>query len=388
MDISFSKEHEEYRERAHQWLKDNIPEKVNGKYTTHQQIEWEKKLYEGGFSGITWPKEYGGQGLDQIFQVIFNEESARLDAPSGMNLIAKGVFGPTLVEVGTEAQKERYLTKMIRGEEMWAQCFSEPNAGSDLASLSTKAKLKGDKWVINGQKIWTSWAAHADYFILLARTDSEAPKHKGITFFILPMDTPGVTVRNLKQMNGDEDDFAEVFFDEVVIDNDDLNIVGGVNNGWKVTMRALSYERGGGTSSHALKYKQELLDLINAVEDLENGRENALENPYFRQKLAKSYIDIEVLKAMGLKTAHKLINNEKITVESSIHKMYKAEWHKKFGEVAMDIFGSETPHWGDDGIEGGKFQYIFLRARAETIYGGSSQIQKNIISERILGMPR
>ncbi|OLO39239.1 hypothetical protein BTR23_09325 [Alkalihalophilus pseudofirmus] len=387
MDIAFSKEHEEYRQQVRNWLIENIPKSDNGEFSAEQNLDWERKLYEGGYSGISWPKEYGGQGNDIIFQTIFNEECAKLNAPSGMNLIGKQIFGPSLIELGTEEQKERFLPKIIRGEEMWCQCFSEPNAGSDLAALSTKAVLKGDKWVINGQKVWTSWAEHADYSILLARTDNEAPKHKGITFFIVPMSAEGITVRSLKQMSGEENDFAEVFFDDVIIDKD--SVLGNINEGWQVTMRALSYERGGNSLGHAAHFSEELTELLELSERLETQVGEAITNSsYYRQKLAQSYIEVEVLRHMGLKIANKLINNQKVTTEASVQKLYWSEYHQRFGELAMEIQGLESPFWGEDGLNSGKFQQIFMRSRAETIFAGSSQIQRNIISERILGMPR
>ncbi|WP_249869687.1 acyl-CoA dehydrogenase family protein [Oceanobacillus saliphilus] len=387
MDISYSKEHEEYREKVRHWLLDNIPESNNGRYTYQQRLDWEKVLFNGGYSATTWPPEYNGQGKDQVFQVIFNEESARLNSPRGANFVGKVIVGPTLLEFGTESQKNRYLSKIASGEENWCQCFSEPNAGSDLASLRTKAEYKNGKWIINGQKIWASNAKFADYGILLARTDSDAPKHKGITLFILPMNTEGITINSLKQMSGEEDSFSEVFFDDVVLEGD--CVVGGVNNGWNVAMRAFSYERGGDTIEKAAAFHQELLDLIEISGELESKNDRTIKSSsYFRQNIAKMYTEVMVLKYLGLKSVNKLINNEKITTESSVNKLYWSEYHKRFGELAMEVLGCESPYWGEEDVKWGAFHHIFIKSRSETIYAGTSQIQKNIIAERILGMER
>lgn len=393
MDISYTEEQEEFRIRARKWIYENLPQsEVPGKPKNYDEIakqksEWEKKLYKGGYAGITWPKEYGGQGLEQVYQIIFNEECGKANAPTGLNLIGKNIFGPTLLEQGSEEQKRRYIPKILSGEEVWCQCFSEPNAGSDLAALSTKAELVGDNWVINGQKIWTSWAQFADYCILLARTDHEAPKHKGITFFLVPMNSPGITVRPLVQMNGERDDFSEVFFDDVKIDKD--SILGNVNDGWKLAMRALSYERGSDTLGKHARFFNELKDLVQLSDHLKTLEGTSyLENAYYRQKIAKAFVDVEILKYLGLKTVNKLINNQKIGTETSIQKLYWSTYHQSFGELAMEIHGKESPFWKEDGLLEGKFHDIFIRSRAETIFAGSSQIQKNIIAERILGMAR
>ncbi|MBM4763318.1 acyl-CoA dehydrogenase family protein [Bacillus sp. B15-48] len=392
MDISFTQEQEEYRLRARNWIRENLsPSNIVNQNKNYEEIakeklEWEKKLYRAGYAGITWDKEYGGQGLDQVYQIIFNEELGRADAPRGLNLIGTNIVGPTFLEIGTEEQKRRFIPKILAGEEVWCQGFSEPNAGSDLASLSAKAELVGDEWVINGQKIWTSWAQFADYCIVLARTDPDAPKHKGITCFLVPMETPGITVRPLIQMGGERDDFSEVFFDDVKIRKD--AVLGEVNNGWQVAMRALSYERGSDTLRKHARFKQELSELVRLSDELVIDKDTYFANSYYRQQLAKAYIEVEILRFLGLKTANKLINNKKLGTETSIQKLYWSEYHQRFGELAMEIQSSDSTYWKEDGILNGKFQEIFIRSRAETIFAGSSQIQKNIIAERILGMPR
>lgn len=393
MDITYTKEQEEYRFKARAWIKDNLPSDYGGGHIPRDfdeiakiKLQWEKKLYEGGYAGITWPKEYGGQGEDIVKQIIFNEECGKANAPIGLNIIGTNILGPTLLELGTEEQKRRFIPKILSGEEVWCQGFSEPNAGSDLASLSTKAELKGDKWIINGQKIWTSWAQFADYCILLARTDHDAPKHKGITFFLVPMNADGITVKPLVQM-GDEREFSEVFFDEVSIDRN--LVLGKVNEGWQVAMRALSHERGTNALGKQARFYREFIDLVKVSKKLKTAEETPIiESSYFRQKLAKNYIEVEVLKFLGLKIVNKLIKNQKIDSDASLQKLYWSEYHKRFGELAMEMLGKDSPFWKEDGLLSGKFQDIFIHSRAETIFAGTSEIQKNIIAERILGMPR
>lgn len=390
IDILYTKEQEEYRLKVRAWIHENLPKKEGQDYDdlVKEKLEWEKRLFNGGYAGITWPKEYGGQGLEQVYQIIFNEECGKADAPPILNNIGKNIIGPTLLELGTEEQKNRYIPKILSAEEIWCQGFSEPNAGSDLAALSTRAESKDGKWVINGQKIWTSWAQYADYCILLARTDIHAPKHKGITFFLVPMNAQGITIRPLKQITGENDDFSEVFFDNVVVDQG--SVVGEINDGWKVAMRALSYERGNSILEKQARFKKELIDLIHLSKDLKgSGTSDAISNnPYYRQKLAQAFIEVEILKYMGLKITNKIINNQKISTETSVLKLYWSEYHQRFGELAMEILGVEGPFWKDKGLASGKFQDIFFRSRAETIFAGSSQIQKNIIAERILGMAK
>lgn len=393
MDISFTKKQEEFRGEANKWLKKVIP-LVQVEDSSLDPFEnyvnnkrkWEKLLFEGGFAGLTWPKEYGGQGKDDIEQIIFKEECGKIDAPAGLNVIGSNILGPTLLEVGTEEQKERFIPKILSGEEIWCQGFSEPNAGSDLASLSTRAELSENKWVINGQKTWVSWAQYSQYCILLARTDPDARKHKGITFFLVPMDLEGITVRPLIQMNG-EKEFSEIFFDDVHLDKD--MILGDLNDGWSVAMRALSFERGTNPLEKQARFYKELTDLVELSKDESNtnGRD-IINNTYYQQKLAKAYSELEVMKYLGLQIVDKLMKNKKISDDSSLQKLYWSEYHKRFGELSMEILGENGLFWQEDGAMDGKFQKIFFHSKAETIFAGTSEIQKNIIAERILGMPR
>lgn len=393
MDISFTKEQEAFRQKVKNWLINVIPLVERNDHSSDRfenmvinKRIWEEKVYEGGFAGLTWPKEYGGQGKEDVMQIIFSEECGKVNAPSSLNVIGNNILGPTLLEIGTEEQKNRFIPKILSSEEIWCQGFSEPNAGSDLASLSTKAELLGDKWIINGQKIWASWAQYSEYCILLARTDNEAPKHKGITFFLVPMNLKGISVKPLVQMNNEEE-FSEIFFDDVELDQD--AVLGEINDGWNVAMRALSFERGTNPLGKQARFHHELMELVNLTKKIEDSSGSSLiNNPYFQQKISKAFTELEIMKYMGYQIIDKLIKNQKISYEASVQKLYWSEYHKSFGDLAMEIQRDLSIFWEEDGMMDGKFQNIFLHSRAETIYAGTSEIQKNIIAERILGMPR
>jgi alkylation response protein AidB-like acyl-CoA dehydrogenase len=394
MDLSFNEKQEEYREHAREWLINNIPEGwgtpefewpddegERGKILR----EWDRKLYEGGFAGIAWPKEYGGQGLTHVEDIIFNEEAGKLNAPGGLNVLGKLLLGPTLMLFGSEEQKQRFLPPLLRGDEVWCQGFSEPNAGSDLAAIQTKAELDGDRWVINGQKVWTSFAHHADWCFVLARTDNELPKHKGITFFLVPMNSEGITVRPLVQINGNKD-FNEVFFDNVSIPKE--NVVGGVNNGWNVAMGTLGFERGTLALGRQVRFQNEFNTLARISDSLKKDGESISQNSYYRQKMAELFAEIRILRYHGLKTISQLLNEGKLGPEASLQKIFWSTMHVNMGKLGLEMLGEEGPYIGQESIGGGVLQEIDFGSRGETIYAGTSQIQKNIIAERILGMPR
>jgi len=392
MDLTETPEQREYRMRAREWLEANAPrnwELLAENYDEMAKVlkEWEVKLAQAGYTGISVPKEYGGQGLTFMEEIIFYEEMGRVGAPRGINNIGKNLLVPTLLAAGTEEQKKRYIPKVMTAEEIWCQGYSEPNAGSDLASLSTRAVLDGDEWVINGQKIWTSFASEAHMCIVLARTNPEAPKHKGITYFLVPMNTPGVTVRPLKQMSA-KSEFCEVFFDNVRIPKD--SYVGQINEGWKIANLTLTFERGSGTLGRTAIYMKafhELLALSKELTVAATGRK-VIEESYYRQKLAKSYIEFAILRYHGLNICSQIVNNQKIGPEASLQKLYYSEAHKRFGELAMEIESEMANYWFDSALVKGKLQLSYLESRADTIHSGTSQIQRNIIAERVLGMPR
>ncbi|HWL13502.1 MAG TPA: acyl-CoA dehydrogenase family protein [Ureibacillus sp.] len=395
MNIKFSEELEKYRKEVVEWLHTELPGWWFDYQTRTADPEryekvldgWDKKLAEGGYSGISWPSEYGGQGKSMLHEMIFEEEAGRAEAPRGYNLLGKILLGPTLLAYGTEEQKKDILPRLIQGDDIWCQGFSEPNSGSDLAGLKTSAVLDGDEWVITGQKVWTTEAHHANWCFVLARTDQTAPKHKGITYFLVPMDAPGVSVRPLKKITG-EIDFNEVFFDEVRIPKDSL--IGGVNNGWKVAMTTLSFERGILALGRQARFQSEYEFALKFLdsEGLPTG-ESLEENAYFKQKLANSYIGLRIMRYHSLKVVSEYIKNDgQLGPEMSLQKLYWSEMRSKLGESLMEIQGENVLLSKDDSKSLDYFTKIYFTTRGETIYAGTSQIQRNIIAEKVLGLPR
>lgn len=392
MDLKLAEEYEEYRLKAREWLRQHVPrgwQKTLQHYDEFVNIqwEWEKALYEGGYAGISWPKEYGGQGLTMIEEIIFNEEKGFAKAPEGINHIGKSLFGPTLLAAGTDEQKRRFLPPLLAVEEVWCQGYSEPDAGSDLASLQTRAELDGDEWVINGQKTWTSNAQHAHWCFVLARTDFYAPKHKGMTYFLVPMDLPGITIRPIRQMNRQKK-FNEVFFENVRIPKD--SYVGKVNEGWNVAMTTLSFERGATVFGRQALYLAELFDLVNLGKSLQTSAADRpmIEDPFYRQQLSQSFVEFSILRYHALHTLSQILHRGRLGPEASLPKLYYSEAHQRFSRLAMDMEAHQSTYWGAQGLADGMFQQIYLDSRAETIYAGTSQIQKNILAERVLGLPR
>jgi alkylation response protein AidB-like acyl-CoA dehydrogenase len=395
LDFTLTPDQEAFRQRVRSWLQSNIPDdwtKFGMSEVPRPEAyaflrKWQAALFDAGFIGITWPKEYGGQGLTFVEEMILHQEMALQKSPPMLNVLGVGMAGPTIIAYGTEEQKKRYPAKILSCEEIWCQGYSEPNAGSDLASLQTRAVKDGDHWVINGQKVWTSLAHIADWMMLLARTDADAPKHKGITYFLLDMKTPGVTVKPLKQLTGDAE-FNEIFLDNVRVH--ESRVLGGVNNGWAVGLTTLMYERlalGFGLQVRLRISIDQLVDMARRME--KNGRA-ATKDPVMRQKLAQLWIDTESLKYTGARAVTKLLKGELPGPEASAGKMMWVETHQRLQELAMEIQGpySQLARGGAAAIDGGMWQYSFLRSRANSIEGGTTEIQKNIIGERVLGLPK
>ena len=397
MDFTLTPEQQSFRDEVRSWLSRNLPADWTSKVQAASDVpregaydflrQWQRKMYEAGFVGLTWPKESGGRGLTFMEEMILQEEMALAKAPPVLNILAVGMAGPTINAYGTEEQKKRYPPKMLSCEEIWCQGYSEPNSGSDLASLQTRAVKDGEYYVINGQKVWTSLAHIADWMMLLARTDPQAPKHKGITYFLLDMHAPGVTVKPLKQITGD-DEFNEVYFDNVRVH--ESQILGGLNNGWGVGLTTLMYERlalGFGLQVRLRIALDGLVDL--ARRSTKNGVP-ASRDPVMRQKLAQMWIDTEVFKYTGARAITKLLKGELPGPEASSGKMMWVEGHQKVQEMAMELQGPYAQlmsgsRWA---VENGLWQYGFLRSRANSIEGGTTEIQKNIIGERVLGLPK
>lgn len=396
MDFRDSPAEKRMREEVRNWLRDNLP--AGWGTTVHEpddeaaraafRLDWEKRLYRGGWSGIAWPREYGGRGATQVEQAIFLEETARADAPDGLNIIGRNLTAHTLMEHGTEAQKQRYLPPILRGEEVWCQGFSEPNSGSDLASVRCRATRDGDVYVVNGQKIWTSFAQYAQWCFMLVRTDPNAPKHKGLSFLLVDMKTTGITIRPLVQITG-ETEFSEVFFDNVRVPVE--NIVGELNQGWRITLTTLRFERGPEDAvPRQVRFRRDFDRLIQVAQTTRRGGRLLSADPVIRQKLAASYIELELARLNALRGLSRVAKGEELGPEASFTKLYWSHMYQRLTETAMEVTGAESAlATGDpDAPADGLFPLRFLQSRAMTIYSGTSEIQRNIIAERVLGLPR
>ncbi len=395
MDFNFTPEEEKFREKVRAFLDANLPrdwgsddfempDELAGRAF---YIDWHRRLYANGLVGMSWPREYGGQGASPVEQAILNEELARRRAPGPLGGIGLALAGPTIIVHGTEAQKKRYLPKILSGEEKWCQLFSEPNAGSDLASLRTRAELKGDEFVVNGQKTWTSGARTSQFGILLARTDQSAPKHRGISYFIVDMKSPGITIKPLRQITG-ESHFNEIFMDDLRVPRE--NLVGKLNDGWHVANTTLANERGTGALALLVRFGTQYQELVDAARiALRHGRP-AVADPVVRQRLAEYYIDLQRLKYNVYRGFSAVIKGGKPGPEGSIQKLLWSELSQKIQEFAVELQGpgAQLAFKEPRAMAGGYHQRLFLRSRADTIYAGTSEIQRNIIAQRVLGLPR
>ena len=389
MDLRFSAEDEQYRQKLRTWLEANKPTE---KPPADQDADfafrraWQRKLYDGGWVGINWPREYGGQGATLIQQAIYAQEMTRARAPQPANGLGIGIVGPTLMEHGTEAQKQRYIPKILNADEIWCQGFSEPNSGSDLASLQTKAVLEGDDFLVNGQKIWTSLGQYADWCILLVRTDTEVPKHRGISYLLVDMHSPGVTVRPLKQITGNSE-FNETFFDNVRVPKE--NLIGGMNEGWRTAMTTLTYERGISSLATQVRIKQQLDAMIHYASKTSRNGGTLSDEPVLRQALAQAHIRVEIMLLNLYRGITSRLRGQPAGPEASLDKLYWSELDKWMQELGMSLQGPYSQLMeGSEHAVGGNWQYNFLRSRAGTIYSGTSEIQRNIIGERVLGLPK
>ncbi len=406
MDLSYPTDAEEFRTEIRAWLEDNLPAgwSDDGFAMTADQRKtfnegWPAKLFEGGWICATWPKEYGGKGLSTMQGVVLVEEFARAKAPLRADFFGDTLVGPTILQWGTEEQKQEFLPRILNGTMRWCQGFSEPNSGSDLASLKTSAILDGDEWIINGQKVWTTGGHHADYCFLLTRTDPDAPKHKGISYLLVPMRQAGVEVRGIVQPDGTAE-FCEVFFTDARCPKD--NVVGGVNNGWKVANSTLAFERGMSATTGYRRFEEEYKLMVSAAAD--NG---AIHDPLVRQGLAKYYSKIQLLRINGLRSLSSTLTGSKdlgVAALGATNKMFWTEMHQAAMELALSIYGAgsmlidtgpPTGSWPGAARDKRRAGYpvspmmsSFFFSRSETIWGGTSQIQRNIVGERVLGLPK
>ena len=408
MDLTYPPDAEEFRGEIRAWLEENLPGRWFDEGFTMSPEErrkfhedWTQKLFDGGWICASWPQEYGGKGLSIMQNVVLNEEFARAGAPLRADFFGDTLVGPTILQWGTEEQKKDFLPKILSGQISWCQGFSEPDAGSDLASLKTKAELDGDEWVINGQKIWTTQAQYADYVFLLARTDPNAPKHAGISYLLVPMKQEGIEVRPIVQPDGSAE-FNEVFFTDVRAPKE--NVVGGLNNGWKVAMTTLGFERGSSATTSHRRFEKELDAII------DNARENGkIDDPTVRQSLAKQWSKIQIMRINGYRTLSAAVQSKKdlgVAALGATNKMFWSETHRDTMNLAMDILGPHaqilTANVTDEdefvpgyGRRRGRADYpvsilqaSFFFSRSETIWGGTAEIQRNIVGERVLGLPK
>lgn len=392
MDFNYSAEDEAFRTEFRAWLEANkqfAPHRAEvmgdeGGSGWDTQVRWAKKLSEGRWLAVNWPKEYGGRSLNVMQTIIYNEELARLGLAAPMIGMGISLLGPTLIHWGTEEQKRQHIPKILKAEEIWCQGYSEPGSGSDLASLQTRAVEDGDDFVVNGQKVWTSLAHRADWQVLLVRTDPSAPKHKGISYLLVDMHSPGITVRPLVQITG-ESGFNEVFYDNVKVPKE--NLVGEINQGWQVSIATLMYERVSGGTRHPIE--RTINELVELAKKVDFQGVPAREHPYVRQRLAQFSSDSRCLRLSRYRSLSAQLRGRVPGPESSFGKLFATELNLRVAMFADELLGPYAAlEGGKDAIEHGKWAHRLLAARGLTIAAGSSEIQHNIIGERVLKLPK
>ncbi len=392
MDLSFSADDESFRATARAWLTDQLdgPHHVvrgrGGPGDEHalfdERLAWERTLAGAGWTCVGWPTEFGGRGLSLHRQVIWHEEYARAGGPGRLGHIGETLLGPTLIHYGNADQQQRFLPGVVAGTELWAQGYSEPEAGSDLANVATIAERDGDDWVITGQKVWTSLAHWAQWAFVLCRTDRAAPKHRGLSYLLVPLDQDGVEVRPIRQITGTSE-FNEVFFDGARTPV--ANTVGAPGDGWTVANGTLAFERGASTLGQQHQFTNELDAVVTLARD--NG---AIDDPVIRQRLADAWLRLRIMRLSALRMLSSV--QAAASAGALVTKLYWASWHRDLGELAMDVAGAGALDWGADDPRDPAaitpLHQLFLFSRADTIYAGSNEIQRNIIAERGLGLPR
>jgi alkylation response protein AidB-like acyl-CoA dehydrogenase len=397
VDLSHSTADEQFRAQFRAWLQDNLPpawqtDEFWAERTLDEGFElrreWERGKALAGWAGIHWPTEYGGRGGTPTQKAIYDEEMARARAPQTVNNLGLTFLAPTVMAIGTDAQKRAIIPALLRNDVIWCQGFSEPGAGSDLAALTTRGERQGEEFVVNGQKVWTSNALHADKMFALVRTESAAKKHHGLTMLLLDLHQPGVDIRPLKQMTGKQH-FGEVFLTDARVPAD--QVLGEIGGGWDVAMLLLSFERGASAMGYYTTFRRELDEIIAIARRTRRGSGTVADDPVIRQRIAQAVIELEALKLHSLHILTKVERGEELGFESSMTKLQWSETHQDIGELYLDVMGAEGwPARSDDGAYGELFplQESALWSRSETIWGGSSQVQRNIVAERVLGLPR
>ena len=389
MKLTFSAEDETFRQEISAWLEQNLCGEFEGiRYRggpgdehmfPAERHAWEKKLAEGGWTCIGWPEDWGGRNASIEQQVVFHEEYARAGGPGRAGHIGEGLAGPTILAFGTEEQKQKYLPKIRSGEELWCQGYSEPSAGSDLANVKTKAVLdeSSGQWKISGQKVWTSMAHESDWCFVVARCELGSERHKGLGFYLVKMDQPGVEVRPIEQLTGTSE-FNEVFFEEAVADD----ILGEPGEGWKIAMALLGFERGVSTLGQQMLFQNELDEIIRAAK--QNG---ASRDPAIRQRISEAHTGLRLMRYNAMRMLSDSGSGD-LDQSALVYKLHWASWHRNLGKLAMDVLGPEAEILEASPYELTRLQSMFLFTRSDTIYGGTNQVQRNIIAERGLGMPR
>lgn len=402
MDLTFPTELDDFRREVSSFLEGNLPDGWKGIGALSEGERdtfgpaWRQTLLDNGYLAVSWPKEYGGAGLGVLQQTVVQEEFMRRGVPlqpMPSDSFGFSLIGPTILHVGTDQQRDFFLPKIVSGEHRWCQGYSEPESGSDLFGLRTRAVLDGDNWVINGQKVWQTAGNFANWIFALVRTDPDLPKAKGISMLLVPMDQPGVEVRPIRTMTG-RAEFCEVFFTDAVTSKD--NMVGEVNDGARVSMTLLGFERGASSGATYLAHRQELDRLVALIK--EQGLER---DRWICQELAWCYSKVEIMKFIGLRTLTNAASGRAPGPESSITKLFTSEYHKRMARLSMNVLGPRVTYAGgepavsDLGPEplgspnsAASWQRVYMTSLAATIYGGSSQIQRNTLGERVLGLPR
>ncbi len=380
MDLRDTPEEAAFRSEVRDWVEANLPERLQdrrGGAGRFEELgrEWSRKLAEAGYAGLTWPKEYGGGDAPYTFQAIFLEELARAEAPQHIGVIGLGMAGPTIIAHGSEEQKAQYLAKILSAEEIWCQGFSEPSAGSDLAAVRTSARLDGDRFVVNGQKVWSSFAHIADRCILVTRSDPDTSRHEGLTYLVVDMHSPGVEVRPLRQITG-EAEFNEIFLTDVEVPRE--NVLGEIGEGWSVAMTTLLHERA--TLGFALTGALE----VSLRKLIALARERGVADPLLRDRLAREWIELQALRLTNYRALTRLVRTGIPGPEGSVAKLQWSEANQRLTKLALEILGPDAQLVDGDGY----WQYQQLRSRGNTIEAGTSEVLRNIIAERVLGLPR
>ena len=392
MDLNLTPQEQSFRDEVRAWLQAHVPKDWENRRAQEDMKDffaflrqWQKQVFDAGWAGVSWPKAYGGRGATLMEQVIFTEEMARAVAPPLANVLGLSLIGPTIIAYGTDQQKKRFLPNILSADEIWCQGFSEPNAGSDLAGIRTAATLDGDHYVVNGQKVWTSYGWAADWCALLTRSDPDSTKHKGLTYILVDMKSPGVEVRPLRQLTG-ETEFNELFFRDVRVPVE--NVLGKAGEGWEVAIGTLMHERATLGAGMQITFRRQFDRLVELSHIIERNGRPAADDPVMRQKLAQSYVDIEIMRLNQMRSISRISQTGVPGPEGSVHKIFWSELNQRFQQVATELLGPYAQLTNGGAIDDGQWAYNFLRARGNTIEAGTSEVQRNIIGHFVLGLPK